>query len=143
MLATFWCGVLCAMLYLVIRFRPVFFVSKSIKNVPGPPSSRGSTLFGHLDVIWTREIGLTHRDWLAAYGPVVRYSSLFGEQVLILGDVAALNHVLRTNAYGWPKSQETRTIISRLLGKGLIWSEGQSQPWLLKRTCHAELQQNR
>lgn len=116
------CASVCA-LFLFVLLRPRLSYS-TLRNVPGP--SRGSLLFGNLDEIWQHEIGLTHRRWFEEHNSsVVRYSSLFGEQVLVLGDVAALNHVLRSNPYAWPKSSEIRTIISRLLGKGLIWAEGE------------------
>lgn len=44
---------------------------------------------------------------------------------LYLSDPAALNHILNVAAYRFPKQAVTRQRIGRVLGKGLVWAEGE------------------
>ncbi|KAM0747058.1 putative cytochrome P450, partial [Meredithblackwellia eburnea MCA 4105] len=93
-------------------------------DVPGPPNE--SILFGNLKKIFKAEPGAAHKEWSRKYGEggVVRYQAMFGEHRLFFTDPVALNHVLLTHAYEYPKPNEVRGNLSRILGKGILFAEG-------------------
>lgn len=55
---------------------------------------------------------------------MLQYRGLFGENRLFLSDAKAINHVLVTRAYDWPKPQALRGELARILGRGILFAEG-------------------
>jgi len=47
-------------------------------------------------------------------------------QRLVLFDPTALNHVLLSNCYEYPKPEEVRGDLAMILGKGVLFAEGES-----------------
>jgi hypothetical protein len=45
---------------------------------------------------------------------------------LLLSDPAAIKHIFTTHTYSYTKSPVFRPLIDRLLGKGLVWAEGEA-----------------
>lgn len=85
-------------------------------------------MYGSLPELLEAEPGVQHTRWVRAHGGLVRYMAFFGEERILLADPAALNHVLLANAYDYPKPNEVRGNLSRLLGKGVLFAEGASLP---------------
>jgi len=46
------------------------------------------------------------------------------KQRLLLFDPAALNHVLVTHAYEYPRPEEARSALAMILGKGVLFVDG-------------------
>lgn len=85
-------------------------------------------------------------DWTATYGRVirvraplgVRHSSfllssplkpnLFQDDVLLISDPKALQHICQTAGYRYPKNKERKALGRLLTGPGLTWADG---VWLL------------
>ncbi|KAL8277160.1 hypothetical protein RQP46_010488 [Phenoliferia psychrophenolica] len=70
-----------------------------------------------------KEPGISERAWAEAYGPVVRFRYVLGENRLMMTDPAALTHVLVTHADNWPKPSETFGFVRKYLGQGLLFSD--------------------
>lgn len=55
---------------------------------------------------------------------MVRYTGFWGQQRLVVEDPVALNHILLSRAYDYPKPNEVRGTLGRIVGKGLLFAEG-------------------
>ncbi|KAG8750764.1 hypothetical protein FRC14_000249 [Serendipita sp. 396] len=99
--------------------KPLFSPMRSIKSPPG-----GSFVLGHMPI--SRKVptvGAWHRDQLRKYGHVFVYKVFFNQDRLCTTDPKALQHVLN-NSFIYQKPSENRYILSRLLGNGLLFVEG-------------------
>ncbi|BGP16891.1 hypothetical protein JCM10213_007336 [Rhodosporidiobolus nylandii] len=95
----------------------------SLRDVPGPPPD--SFWSGNLARIFAEEPGASHIEWSRKYpGGAVKYSGFAGDQRLLLTDPTALNYVLLSNAYSFPKPDEVRGDLAMILGKGILFAEG-------------------
>lgn len=92
----------------------------AIANVPGPATQ--NLLTGNLPAIFKAEPGALHQEWIKEYGPVLQYRGFLGQNRLYVSDVRALNYILMQRAYDWPKPQETRGQLARILGKGILFA---------------------
>ncbi|GAA6010303.1 hypothetical protein JCM11491_006257 [Sporobolomyces phaffii] len=95
----------------------------SLRDVPGP--DRASLLWGNMERIFESEPGRVHIELNEQYGGAVRYHGFLGNQRLVLFDPAALNHVLLSNCYEYPKPEEVRGDLAMILGKGVLFAEGE------------------
>ncbi|GAA5976836.1 hypothetical protein JCM10908_005646 [Rhodotorula pacifica] len=95
-----------------------------LRGVPGPPSEH--PLWGNLRPLIDEDPGRAHADWSEKYGGVVRYRGLLGGDRLVLTDPAALNHVLTANTYDYAKPDEVRGDLAMVLGKGVVFAEGEA-----------------
>ncbi|BGP08742.1 hypothetical protein JCM10049v2_004592 [Rhodotorula toruloides] len=94
-----------------------------LHDLPGPPPE--SLLYGNVKRILQDPPGVPHIEWNDKYGGVVQYRGFFGETRLLLFDPTALNHVLLSNAYDYPKPEEVRGDLALILGKGVLFAEGE------------------
>jgi cytochrome P450 len=74
--------------------------------------------------------------WTKQYGGAYRFGSFFGQPRLYISDAAALNHIFKF-PYKYPKQEATRQRISRVLGKGLVWVEGEDHRRQRRVMSHA------
>lgn len=114
--------VVAAVSYIVyaVLIYPTYF--SLLKDVPGPRSD--SWLYGNLDAIFAAQAGIGHQALVDAYGPVVRYSAILGDERLVLTDAGALRHILVTDSYQFPKPTAIRGDLGRILGYGILFAEG-------------------
>lgn len=56
---------------------------------------------------------------------MIAYRGFGGEHRINFTDPRALNHILITNVYSYPKPETTRGEIRRLLGQGVLFAEGE------------------
>ncbi|KAF5371679.1 hypothetical protein D9758_003487 [Tetrapyrgos nigripes] len=111
-----------ASLIIVILIRRVRY--KSLGFLRGPPSP--SFLLGNNYEIENQEDGTLVEDkWFKEYGTAFRYTGSLGLEMLMVADVKALQYILHTSGYRFPKSRDSRELALRFLGKGIIWAEGQ------------------
>lgn len=94
----------------------------STRNLPSPPID--SYLFGSVFKIFRGEAGEAHLGWKKQLGAVYRYRLFFGQMRVFVSDPAALNHVLLLHSYSYPKPKELRGELGRILGKGVLFAEG-------------------
>ncbi|GAA5971370.1 hypothetical protein JCM8115_003480 [Rhodotorula mucilaginosa] len=95
-----------------------------LRVVPGPPSEH--PLWGNLRPLIDEDPGRAHADWAEKYGGAVRYRGLLGGDRLVLTDPAALNHVLTAHTYDYAKPDEVRGDLAMVLGKGVVFAEGET-----------------
>ncbi|TFK48751.1 cytochrome P450 [Heliocybe sulcata] len=97
-------------------------VSK-IKELPCP--NNASLLFGHEWDVFSNVVGSKFTEWFNKYGPVYRMKgALFHPDILVVADRAAVNHIFSTNSYNYVKAPFFSPVVERLIGRGIIWSEG-------------------
>lgn len=99
-----------------------FYVSP-LRKIPTVP---GNAFLGHLRIIVNEEVGVPQRTWHQQYGPVVRYFLPFGaERLSFVGD-DAIKHLTVRNPYNYPKPARARVWMRRVLGEGVLVSEGEA-----------------
>ncbi|GAA5844471.1 hypothetical protein JCM9279_006316 [Rhodotorula babjevae] len=94
----------------------------SLRELPGP--GRGSFWYGQVPKILADPPGVPHCEWHEQYGGASQYAGFFGTTRLLLFDPAALTHVLVTRSYEYPKPDEVRGDLAMILGKGILFAEG-------------------
>ncbi|TNY21015.1 putative cytochrome P450 [Rhodotorula diobovata] len=94
----------------------------SLRDLPGPHNDH--PVYGNLARIFGGAPGEAHIAWQEAHGDAVRFQAFFGKQRLLLFDPAALNHVLVTHAYEYPRPEEARSALAMILGKGVLFVDG-------------------
>ncbi|KAJ7138346.1 cytochrome P450 [Mycena epipterygia] len=93
------------------------------KDVPKPPTP--SWLWGHTRKVHSTPAGDHYGVWFDSYGPTIKLDGAFGtEEYLVSADPALIHHVLTTNCYDYTKSKFARRFFERVLGRGLVWAEG-------------------
>ncbi|KAL1939460.1 hypothetical protein VTO73DRAFT_10016 [Trametes versicolor] len=90
-------------------------------SLPGPPSP--SLFFGNLKQLRESDEDLTRDNWAKDHGSVLMYKGFFSEPRLFTTDTRAINHILTHSAEYYKPAQAQRTL-SRLLGKGVLITEG-------------------
>ncbi|EMD33503.1 hypothetical protein CERSUDRAFT_118076 [Gelatoporia subvermispora B] len=108
-------------LYKGVRFllRPFF---SSLRYLPGPP--RSGLIYGNLKEIFAAEHSVLHEAWVEKYGNTIKYKGFLNTDRLYTIDVKALNHIL-THSMDYQKPAQSRYFLSRLLGKGVLFAEGE------------------
>lgn len=95
----------------------------SISHIPGPKPE--SFILGNLPEIFQSQVGVPDFKYQREYGDVVRIKGPLGEDRLFVSDPKALQYIIHTSGYSFPKWPE-RTEISRvLMGRGLLWADGE------------------
>ncbi|KAI6029284.1 cytochrome P450 [Pisolithus microcarpus] len=98
------------------------FTRTSLSQLHGPKST--SFLFGNLLDLYQSMAGEAEFRWKNLYGSVVRVKGILGEDQLVVSDPKALSRILSSASQQFPKVPERRILTFLLLGKGIIWAEG-------------------
>ncbi|KIY71128.1 cytochrome P450 [Cylindrobasidium torrendii FP15055 ss-10] len=94
----------------------------TLARIPGPAAE--TFLLGNLREIFQSQAGEKDFQWIQEYGDVVRVKGVCGEDRLLISDPKALQYIFQTSGYNYEKWPE-RTEISRILmGRGLLWADG-------------------
>lgn len=100
------------------------FRRRLLKDIQGPPSN--SFWLGHeKDLRYQNEVGDLDFQWMAQYGTAWRVDGCMGEDILMLVDPKALQHILQAAGYKYPKSAEDRQFLRMVTGEGLAWAHGE------------------
>ncbi|KAF9493618.1 hypothetical protein BDN71DRAFT_1394667 [Pleurotus eryngii] len=89
------------------------------------PEMRMRTEAGDLDFTWTGEYGATLKT-KACWG--------CGIQVVLTADPRALQHILHTSSYHYPKRTDINQSIRNIMGRGIVWASGMSLTFHVIRT---------
>jgi len=107
-----------ALRFVVNRF------TSDIRHVPKAPG--GNWLWGNELEPLSKPCGEVYAAWFEKLGPIVRMRGAFGcGDILVVADPGALSHILTKNPYMYGRSVYTRPLIARVVGKGLVWAEGE------------------
>ncbi|KAF9259764.1 hypothetical protein L218DRAFT_1056478 [Marasmius fiardii PR-910] len=99
-------------LALVIRAK-----RKSLKFLRGPPTP--SWLLGYeFALIGLRKVGEPDDNWTRDYGYAFRVPGCYGEDVLMVSDPKALQHIIHESAYRYPKAKDADQLFHKLFGPG-------------------------
>ncbi|KAK0245132.1 cytochrome P450 [Armillaria nabsnona] len=94
-----------------------WFKRPSVKHVKGPPSP--SFWLGHQRVLRDQDnAGDLETKWRREYGTLYRIGGCLGQDVLVVCDPKALEHVFHPS-HPYPKSKDAIFILGLITGKGL------------------------
>ncbi|KAK7040250.1 hypothetical protein VNI00_009716 [Paramarasmius palmivorus] len=107
--------------YLVVKsILSVFF--SPLRHIPGP---RGKSFFyGNIQDIIEDNNAQTYRQWENTYGKTFLFEGLIGQKFVWTSDWKALGHILNSDA-DWQKDDGARFSLSRILGSGVLGTEGE------------------
>ncbi|KAG9035962.1 hypothetical protein FRB95_010170 [Tulasnella sp. JGI-2019a] len=90
-----------------------------------PRATGGHWLWGHEKDAWeTPDAGFYISNFKQSGQIFAMKGGLFSEDILAVSDPAALSHMFTKHPYDYPKSTFIRPLVERLVGRSLIWAEG-------------------
>ncbi|KAG6381374.1 hypothetical protein JVT61DRAFT_5788 [Boletus reticuloceps] len=116
-------GLVCLLRFIYLRISALF----ALWHVPGPKPH--SWLWGEEQILYHDSPGSHHVEWHRRFGQVVRFSGAFGHQLLSITDPRAISYIVGEGTYQFPKPGGVRTWFHLLLGKGILWVEGDIVPY--------------
>ncbi|KIJ34439.1 hypothetical protein M422DRAFT_782890 [Sphaerobolus stellatus SS14] len=96
----------------------------SIDYLPGPSRKTyffRPTEFGEADLNFTKE-----------YGAAIRTTTTFGRDVLFTSDPKAIQYIMNTSGYNFPKPADRRVTLEMATGRGPVWAEGTAREAVTK-----------
>ncbi|TDL16834.1 cytochrome P450 [Rickenella mellea] len=112
--------ILAFLLFIFLRF---ILAPEKFKGVPQPPLP--SWIWGHMHKTHNTPAGEHYGQWINKYGPTIKINApLFAGKLLVTADPAAIHHMFTTRCYDYTKSDLIRPFVERVVGRGLIWAEG-------------------
>ncbi|KAK0442249.1 cytochrome P450 [Desarmillaria tabescens] len=101
-----------------------WFKRPSVKHVKGPPSP--SFWLGHERILRDQDnAGDLETKWLREYGTLYRIGGCLGQDILVVCDPKALEHIFHPSC-PYPKSQDNVFILDLVIGRGLVSVNGES-----------------
>ncbi|KAI0754417.1 cytochrome P450 [Daedaleopsis nitida] len=95
-----------------------------LSRIPSAPPAVAHWLWGHELLTFQGQATETYTKWAAACGPFFRIKgALFHPDIIVAADHAAVQHIFQ-NADDYVKSPAFRPPVANVLGKGLVWAEG-------------------
>ncbi|KAJ6535121.1 cytochrome P450 [Mycena capillaripes] len=111
-------GLVC---YILVRR----FGRRPSTRLKGPSSS--NFFFGLMrHIINAPDSGVVYEEWANEYGAVFSVPHMLGSRKLVLADPKAITHFFTKETYGYVQTTQSRRFLERLIGRGLIWAEGDS-----------------
>ncbi|EIW80413.1 cytochrome P450 [Coniophora puteana RWD-64-598 SS2] len=96
----------------------------SVSDLAGPSPS--SFLLGNLKELYQGLVGDADLEWTKLYGGIVRFKGAVGEDMLLVSDPKALQYIISSAGYNFPKMNDGRVISRMISGRGILWAEGDS-----------------
>ncbi|KAF9530906.1 cytochrome P450 [Crepidotus variabilis] len=108
----------------------LFGMSRKSKNIKGT-SLNGpispSFLFGYYrQLTESEDDAAMYEEWAKAYGPAYVVPGGFGTKNIVICDPRANAHFYSKETFGYVQTKLARIFIENLMGRGLLWSEGES-----------------
>ncbi|KZT67044.1 cytochrome P450 [Daedalea quercina L-15889] len=120
-------NVLCAVSALWLLSKAVQHLRQRTRStrLEGPPNP--SFLFGAARFITKApDGGDLYEEWSEKYGPVFSIPATLGLSRVALCDPKAVLHFFSRETYGYVQSTMTKRAIENLVGRGVLWAEGDS-----------------
>ncbi|GJJ11610.1 hypothetical protein Clacol_005845 [Clathrus columnatus] len=109
--------------FLVLRALLRHFRRSVISSLPGPTYS--SYLAGNFKELFrSEEITDAHFYWSAKYGTAFKIYGEMGMKILFISDPKAIQYILNTSGYNFPKPLSNRISSAIILGPGIVSAEG-------------------
>ncbi|EEB90524.1 hypothetical protein MPER_11257, partial [Moniliophthora perniciosa FA553] len=116
--------------YLVAR-RLSQLTPESINNLL-TPKGKSSWIWGHQMEMFKQEHSDTCVKWVRELGTIFRIkAALFQPDIVFIADNAAAQYIFQ-NAYTYVKAPVFRPLIQKLLGRGIVWAEGEEHRYQRK-----------
>ncbi|KAI0642733.1 cytochrome P450 [Trametes meyenii] len=97
---------------------------EDVHRIPSAPRELAHWLWGHELLTFQGQATETYTKWAARCGPFFRVKgALFHPDIIVAADHAAVQHIFQ-NADDYVKSPAFRPPVANVLGKGLVWAEG-------------------
>ncbi|EIW75992.1 cytochrome P450 [Coniophora puteana RWD-64-598 SS2] len=90
-------------------------------GLPGP--KRSHWFFGNIREMMGENTHEVQKQWVEQYGSTFVVHNILGGKRLFTTDTRALSHIL-LNTYDYPRSDEARFRLARIMGHGLLFAEG-------------------
>lgn len=84
-----------------------------------------SSRAGNIPELTLTEFGVIEDEWMKEYGNIVKIKASLGETRLFISDPLALQHILQTSGYNYPKPPGYNSMDSFFIDKGIVLSEGE------------------
>ncbi|TFK82927.1 cytochrome P450 [Polyporus arcularius HHB13444] len=95
-----------------------------ISRIPSAPREIAHWLWGHELLTFQAQATETYTNWAALCGPFFRVKgALFHPDIIVAADHGAVQHIFQ-NSDDYVKSPAFRPPVANVLGKGLVWAEG-------------------
>ncbi|KAJ7593094.1 cytochrome P450 [Mycena floridula] len=111
----------------LLLIRVVRYISYRLSvrgKLPGAPSSEASWWLGHDYLVAKNEVGVEYGRWTDMLGPVYRIkAALWQKDVVVVSDHLAVKHIF-AQAYTYIKSPAFQPVVVKVVGRGLVWAEG-------------------
>ncbi|KAF7338903.1 Cytochrome P450 [Mycena sanguinolenta] len=93
-------------------------------KLPIAPNSEASWWLGHDYLVAKNEVGVEYGRWTRLLGPVYRIkSALWQGDVVVISDHSAVKHIFG-QAYTYIKSPAFQPVVVKVVGRGVVWAEG-------------------
>ncbi|CAE6461645.1 unnamed protein product [Rhizoctonia solani] len=108
--------------YLLVR-KALQSQSSNVNSLPEPTGAHW--FWGHEMIVHESSYGEAHNAWINSYGSTYKIKgAMFHPDILVTTDPAAIAHMFGKEVYTYVKSPLIRPIVDRLMGKSLVWAEG-------------------
>ncbi|RPD75636.1 cytochrome P450 [Lentinus tigrinus ALCF2SS1-7] len=95
-----------------------------LSRIPSAPREIAHWLWGHELLTFQGQATETYTNWAALCGPFFRVKgALFHPDIIVAADHGAVQHIFQ-NVDDYVKSPSFRPPVANVLGKGLVWAEG-------------------
>ncbi|KAJ7060971.1 cytochrome P450 [Mycena amicta] len=119
------CGVLFMGLLGGVAFKKHRESFGDVERLPGPSSSIASWIWGHELLVFQHAATQMYTIWARSFGGLFKISgALFHPDIIVATDHAAVHHIF-ANSNLYVKSPAFRPPIDNIIGKGLVWAEGE------------------
>ncbi|KAF8910707.1 cytochrome P450 [Mucidula mucida] len=115
-------SVLILTTYIIKTYRRKTSLIRSIQGPPNPSWLLGNQRVG-LDRHAASNLG-DYKSWYDKYGPVYRVAGVFSESILVLADPKAIQYVLHTSGYRFPKTGDSDHLADLVFGPGIVSAAG-------------------
>ncbi|CAO3591050.1 unnamed protein product [Absidia cylindrospora] len=116
-------GLVTSLTYFLSKYVVYRLFLHKTNKIPGPPIG-WIPFAGNMREIIRDEAGVPHKKWAKKYGGIVSYKGPWYENRILLTDPELIKHVLTTNSYDYVKPPATVEFLKKILGEGLLISEG-------------------
>ncbi|KAI8089521.1 cytochrome P450 [Halteromyces radiatus] len=116
-------GLVSSVTYLFSKYILYRLFLNKVNKIPGPPVE-WTPFTGNMREIIREEAGVPHKKWAKLYGGILSYKGPWYENRILVTDPELVKQVLTTNSYDYIKPPRTQDFLKRILGDGLLVSEG-------------------
>ncbi|KAF5367489.1 hypothetical protein D9758_003729 [Tetrapyrgos nigripes] len=124
-LLTTFAGLLLSIQLIILFTKYIQHKKWDVNKLPRPSTKNASWIWGHELEIFKHEACEMYGNWTALLGPVYRIkAALMQPDVVVVADNAAASHIFQ-NPYNYVKAPAFLPIVDKLLGRGIVWAEGE------------------